>query len=50
MSLLDVTADVSAGKARAVGVQLTKELVAAPPNVVTPTALAETAKAIAAKH
>jgi leucyl aminopeptidase len=50
VSLLDVTADVSAGKARAVGVQLTKELVAAPPNVVTPTALAETAKAIAAKH
>ena len=50
VSLLDVTADVSAGKARAQGVQITKELVAAPPNVVTPTAMAEVAKMIAAQH
>jgi|TARA_B110000008_G_scaffold111918_1_gene114860 leucyl aminopeptidase len=50
VSLLDVSADVSEGKARAVGVQLTKDLVAAPPNVVTPTAMAEVAKSIAAAH
>jgi len=50
VSLLNCTADVSAGKARAVGAQLTKELVNAPPNVVTPTALANVAMDIAAKH
>ena len=32
------------------GVILAKQLVGAPANVVTPTALAETAKAIAEKH
>ena len=36
------------GAATASGVTLTKQLVAAPPNVVTPTALAETASEIAA--
>jgi len=50
VSLLEVVADVSAGKARAQGVQLTKDLVAAPANVVTPTAMAEVAKSIAAQY
>ena len=41
-------AALAEGGATAAGVTLTKQLVAAPPNVVTPTALAETAAAIAA--
>jgi len=43
-----VGAAVGRGAALAAGVTLTKQLVAAPANVVTPTALAETAEAIAA--
>ena len=50
VTLLDVTADVSEGKARAAGVQLTKELVAAPPNVVTPSGMAAVAMEIAQQH
>ncbi len=50
VALLDVTADVSEGKARASGVQLTKELVAAPPNVVTPSGMAAVAMEIARQH
>lgn len=50
VKLMDVTADVSEGKARAVGVQVTKELVAAPPNVVTPTSMAQVAMDIARDH
>lgn len=46
---VDVTAEISAGKAAASGIVLTKQLVAAPPNVCTPTALAETAAAVAAE-
>ena len=44
---VDVTPEIAAGKAKASGVVLTKQLVAAPPNVVTPTALATVAKQIA---
>mmetsp|Transcript_3341 Transcript_3341/g.7808 ORF Transcript_3341/g.7808 Transcript_3341/m.7808 type:complete len:582 (-) Transcript_3341:141-1886(-) len=40
---------VAAARAAAAGIVLTKELVAAPPNVVTPTALADVAAMIAAK-
>ena len=43
-----VAAALAEGAATAAGVTLSKQLVAAPPNVVTPTALAETATAIAA--
>ena len=37
---VDVASEIAAGKAKASGVALTKQLVAAPPNVVTPSALA----------
>ena len=45
----DVAASLAAAKASAAGVALTRQLVAAPPNVVTPTGLAEVAAAIAAE-
>lgn len=44
----DVAGAVGRGAALAAGVTLTKQLVAAPANVVTPTSLAETAQGIAA--
>lgn len=44
----DVAGAVGRGAGLAAGVTLTKQLVAAPANVVTPTALAETAQGIAA--
>lgn len=44
----DVTSAIQRGAALAAGVTLTKQLVAAPANVVTPTSLAETAQGIAA--
>lgn len=46
---VDVSDEITAGKAAASGVVLTKQLVAAPPNVCTPTALAEIAAAVAAE-
>lgn len=44
----DVSGAIGRGAALAAGVTLTKQLVAAPANVVTPTSLAETAQGIAA--
>lgn len=44
-----VKSALAEASATAAGVTLTKQLVAAPPNVVTPTALAETAMAIASE-
>jgi len=46
---VDVAAELVAARAAASGVVLTKQLVAAPANVVTPTALADIAAAIAAE-
>ena len=46
---VDITAELAAARSAAAGVVLTKQLVAAPPNVVTPTALADIAGAIAAQ-
>ena len=46
---VDVASEIAAGKAKASGVALTKQLVAAPPNVVTPSALARIANEIAAQ-
>ena len=46
-SIVEVDAAIVAGKARASGVALTKQLVAAPANVVTPSALAKVASDIA---
>jgi len=46
----DTAAAISKGTAIGEGVLLTKSLVAAPANYVTPTALAETAKAISKEH
>ena len=47
---VDVAVELDKGRANASGVVLTKQLVAAPPNVVTPTALAQVAADIAAEY